>query len=55
MRSTVIGGALYNIYKYLGYNVIGINHLGDFGTQFGIMIEGYKLWGYEYDLIENPI
>ena len=44
LRSTVIGGALYNIYKYLGYNVIGINHLGDYGTQFGKMIEGYKLW-----------
>ena len=55
LRSTVIGGALYNIYKYLGYNVIGINHLGDYGTQFGKMIEGYKLWGEEYDLEENPI
>ncbi len=55
LRSTVIGGALYNIYKYLGYNVIGINHLGDYGTQFGKMIEGYKLWGKEYDLSENPI
>ena len=47
LRSTVIGGALYNIYKYLGYNVIGINHLGDYGTQFGKMIEGYKRWGNE--------
>lgn len=55
LRSTVIGGALYNIYKYLGYNVIGINHLGDYGTQFGKMIEGYKLWGKEYNLNENPI
>lgn len=55
LRSTVIGGALYNIYKYLGYNTIGINHLGDYGTQFGKMIEGYKLWGKEYDLNENPI
>ncbi len=55
LRSTVIGAALYNIYKYLGYNVIGINHLGDYGTQFGKMIEGYKLWGQEYDLNENPI
>ena len=45
LRSTVIGGALYNIYKYLGYNTIGINHLGDYGTQFGKLIEGYKLWG----------
>lgn len=55
LKTTVIGGALYNIYKYLGYNVIGINHLGDYGTQFGKLIEGYKLWGKEYDLRENPI
>ena len=55
LRSTVIGGALYNIYKYLGYNVIGINHLGDYGTQFGKLIEGYKMWGNEYDLEVDPI
>ena len=55
LRSTVIGNALYNIYKTLGYNVIGINHLGDFGTQFGLVIEGYKRWNAEYDLEENPI
>ena len=55
LRSTVIGGALYNIYKYLGYNVTGINHLGDYGTQFGKLIEGYKLWGNEYNIDENPI
>ena len=55
LRSTVIGGALYNIYKYLGYNTIGINHLGDYGTQFGKLIEGYKLWGEEYNIEEDPI
>lgn len=55
LRSTVIGGALYNIYKYLGYNVTGINHLGDYGTQFGKLIEGYKLWGNEYDIDSDPI
>ena len=55
LRSTVIGGALYNIYKYLGYNVVGINHLGDWGTQFGKLIEGYKRWGTEYNIEENPI
>ena len=55
LRSTVIGGALYNIYKYLGYNVTGINHLGDYGTQFGKLIEGYKLWGKEYDIENDPI
>lgn len=55
LRSTVIGGALYNIYKYLGYNTIGINHLGDYGTQFGKMIEGYTMWKDEYDLVNDPI
>lgn len=55
LRSTVIGAALYNIYKYLGYNTIGINHLGDYGTQFGKLIEGYKLWGKEYDIEKDPI
>ncbi len=55
LRSTVIGGALYKIYKALGYNCIGINHLGDYGTQFGKLIEGYKRWGNEYNIDENPI
>lgn len=55
LRSTVIGGALYNIYKFLNYHVIGVNHLGDYGTQFGKLIEGYKLWGEEYKIEENPI
>lgn len=55
LRSTVIGGALYKIYKFLGYNVTGINHLGDYGTQFGKLIEGYKLWGDEYDIESAPI
>lgn len=55
LRTTLIGRALYNIYKILGYNTIGINHLGDYGTQFGKMIEGYKRWGKEYDLEEKPI
>ena len=55
LKTTVIGGALYNIYKFLGYNVIGVNHLGDYGTQFGKLIEGYKLWGEEYDLKDDPI
>lgn len=55
LRTTVIGAALYNIYKYLGYNTIGMNHLGDYGTQFGKLIEGYKKWGSEYNIEENPI
>ena len=44
LRSTVIGAALYNIYQFLGYHTIGVNHLGDYGTQFGKLIEGYKRW-----------
>ena len=55
LKTTVMGGALYNIYKHLGYNVIGVNHLGDYGTQFGKLIEGYKKWGTEYDLSVDPI
>jgi len=55
LRSTVIGGALYKIYKALGYHCVGINHLGDYGTQFGKLIEGYKRWGTEYNIEENPI
>lgn len=45
LPSTAIGNALYRIYKALGYNTVGINHLGDWGTQFGKMITAYKLWG----------
>lgn len=55
LRSTVIGQALYNIYEFLGYDVKGLNYLGDYGTQFGKIIEGYKLWGQEYNIDENPI
>ena len=55
LKTTVIGGALYNIYKALGYNTVGINYLGDYGTQFGKLIEGYKLFGNEYDLTEDAI
>ena len=55
LRTTLIGNALYRVYKYLGYNTTGINHLGDYGTQFGKMIEAYKMWGEEYNLEEDPI
>lgn len=55
LRSTVIGSALYKLYQFLGYHCIGINHLGDYGTQFGKLIEGYKRWGEEYQIEENPI
>lgn len=55
LRSTVIGSAIYKTYNFLGYHSIGINHLGDYGTQFGKLIEGYKRWGAEYNIEENPI
>lgn len=45
LRSTVIGNALYNIHAELGYHCVGINHLGDWGTQFGKLIVAYKNWG----------
>ena len=45
LSTTAIGSSLYKIYTALGYNVIGINHLGDYGTQFGKMIVAFKLWG----------
>ena len=55
LRTTVIGGALYYIYKFLGYNVIGINYLGDWGMQFGKVLAGLNLWGNEYDFENNKI
>ncbi len=55
LSSTVIGGALYKIFKFLGYNVVGINHLGDYGTQFGKLISAYKHWGSEKTLEEGGI
>ncbi len=55
LRNTIIGSSLYKIYQFLGYHVTGINHLGDYGTQFAKLIEGYKRWGAEYDFTENPI
>ncbi|AFH61059.1 arginine--tRNA ligase [Paenibacillus caseinilyticus] len=51
LRSTVIGNALYKIFEFLGYNSVGINHLGDWGTQFGKLIVAYKLWG-DKDAVE---
>lgn len=49
-RNTVLGSCLYKLYENLGYNVIGINHIGDWGRQFGLLIEGYKLCKDEYDM-----
>ena len=45
LSTTVLGGALYRIYRFLGYRCVGINHLGDYGTQFGKLISAYKRWG----------
>ena len=54
-RNTVLGKALYDLYVTLGYNVTGINHLGDWGRQFGIIIEGYKRFKDEYDFEKDPL
>ncbi|TJX67900.1 arginine--tRNA ligase [Soehngenia saccharolytica] len=55
IRSTVIGNSLSKIYKFLGFDVVTINHLGDYGTQFGMLISAYKRWG-DKDVIEkDPI
>lgn len=55
LSSTAIGAALYRIYKKLGYNAIGINHLGDWGTQFGKLIVAYKLWGNDEDIEKRGV
>ncbi|MDO8064218.1 arginine--tRNA ligase [Candidatus Phytoplasma bonamiae] len=55
LRSTIIGNVLKNIYRKLGFITIGINHLGDWGTQFGQMILAYQKWGKEDLLLNNPI
>ncbi|NMA93047.1 MAG: arginine--tRNA ligase, partial [Clostridiales bacterium] len=55
IRSTVIGNSLYKIYKALGFNVVRINHLGDYGTQFGKMITAYRKWGNKEDVEREPI
>ena len=55
LSTTVIGASLYKIYKKLGYNVVGINHLGDWGTQFGKLIVAYKMWGNQDDVNNRGI
>ncbi|MDE7301579.1 MAG: arginine--tRNA ligase, partial [Clostridia bacterium] len=55
LSTTVLGGALYKIYNYLGYNVVGINHLGDYGTQFGKLICAYKRWGNKEEVEKGGI
>jgi arginyl-tRNA synthetase len=55
LRSTVIGNALYRIYDHLGYRVVRINHLGDWGTQFGKLIVAFQRWGNDATLTTHPI
>ncbi|MDD5016514.1 MAG: arginine--tRNA ligase [Eubacteriales bacterium] len=55
LSTTVIGHSLYKIYQFLGYKPIGINHLGDWGTQFGRLIAAYKMWGNKEDIEKNSI
>ncbi len=54
LRSTIIGQALKNILSFLGYRVIGDNHLGDWGTQFGKLLCAFSRWGSEAELVHNP-
>lgn len=55
LRTTMIGNALYHIYKKLGFDVVRVNHLGDWGTQFGKVILAYKMWGEEKEFLKDPI
>jgi len=55
IRSTVIGNAIYKLYDFLGYDTVRINHLGDYGTQFGKMIVAYRKWGNREEVENEPI
>lgn len=55
LRSTIIGQALVNLYRALGFTVIADNHIGDWGTQFGKMIYAYRVWGEEKALAADPV
>jgi arginyl-tRNA synthetase len=55
LRSTVIGAALKRVFSFLGYRVVSINHLGDWGTQFGKLLYAFKRWGDEEELQKRPI
>ena len=55
LRSTIIGNSLYKTYSFLGYKCIGINFLGDYGTQFGKLIVAYRKWGIPAELKADPI
>ncbi len=55
LSTTMIGNALYRMYSFLGYKCVGINHLGDYGTQFGKMIAAYKLWGNKEEVEKGGV
>ena len=55
LSTTAIGNSLYRIYKFLGYKCVGINHLGDWGTQFGKLIYAYKTWGNKKEIEAHAI
>ena len=55
LRTTVIGNSLYQIFEKLGYQVVRINHLGDWGTQFGKLIVAYKMWSSKEKVEQNGI
>ncbi len=55
LSSTAIGHALYNLYNFMGYRSVGINHLGDWGTQFGKLLAAYELWGDEQAVREKGV
>ncbi|WP_353892111.1 arginine--tRNA ligase [Proteinivorax hydrogeniformans] len=55
LRSTVIGNSLYKIHEFFGYKVVGINHIGDWGTQFGKVIVAYDKWGNDDELERDPV
>ncbi len=55
LSTTVLGGALYRIFNFLGYHAVGINHLGDYGTQFGKLISAYKRWGKKDEVEKGGI
>lgn len=55
IRSTVIGNVIRNLYHFSGYKTVAINYLGDYGTQFGMIIAAYKLWGDDKAIEEAPI
>src|SRR5699024_9618697 len=52
---TVIGNSIYKIHKFLGFDTVAINHLGDYGTQFGMLITAYKMWGDQEAIEADPI